>query len=168
MLLFKEKKKKKKTSLDRSWQGPSSDVRAQMGSTLFPADVVICRHLSQSHLSPQAVLRGKMSLGLRVEWLPSMWAGCAWAAAHRRKDGFVRHLLATKGRAGYSDYKSRNVSVPSPVQFSSVTQSCQTLCDPMDSRTPGLPVHHQLPEPTEAHVHWVGDAVQPSHPLSSP
>ena len=54
------------------------------------------------------------------------------------------------------------------VQFSSVTQSCPTLCDPMDSSTPGLPIHHQLPESTQTHVHWVGDAIQPSHPLSSP
>ena len=54
------------------------------------------------------------------------------------------------------------------VQFSSVTQSCLTLCDPMDCSTPGLPVHHQLPEFTQAHTHWFGDAVQPSHPLLSP
>ena len=54
------------------------------------------------------------------------------------------------------------------LQFSSVTQSCSTLCDPMDCSTPGLPVHHQLQEFTQTHVHWVGDAVQPSHPLSSP
>ena len=56
----------------------------------------------------------------------------------------------------------------SSVQFSSVTQSCPTLCDPMNRSTPGLPVHHQLPESTQTHVHWVGDAVQPSHPLLSP
>ena len=54
------------------------------------------------------------------------------------------------------------------VQFSSVTQSCPTLCDPMNRSTPGLPVHHQLPEFTQALVHRVGDAIQPSHPLSSP
>ena len=54
------------------------------------------------------------------------------------------------------------------VQFSSVTQSWPTLCDPMNHRTPGLPVHHQLPDFTQAHVHRVGDAIQPSHPLSSP
>ena len=52
-------------------------------------------------------------------------------------------------------------------QFSSLPQSCLTLCDPMDCSTPGLPAHHQLPEFTQAHVHWVGDATQPSHPLSS-
>ena len=53
------------------------------------------------------------------------------------------------------------------VQFSSVAQSCPTLCDPMNRSTPGLPVHHQLPEFTQTHVHWVGDAIQPSQ-LSSP
>ena len=54
------------------------------------------------------------------------------------------------------------------VQFSSVAQSCPILCDPMNCSTPGLPVHHQLPEFTQTHVHRVGDAIQPSHPLSSP
>ena len=54
------------------------------------------------------------------------------------------------------------------VQFSSVAQSCPTLCKPMNHSTPGLPVHHQLPEFTQTHVHWVGDAIQSSHPLSSP
>ena len=53
-------------------------------------------------------------------------------------------------------------------QFSSVAQSCPTLCDPMDCSMPGLPVHWQLPEFTQTHVHWVGDAIQPSHPLLSP
>ena len=56
----------------------------------------------------------------------------------------------------------------SSVQFSSVAQSCLTLCDPMNCSTPGLPVHHQLLESTQTHVHWVGDAIQPSHLLSSP
>ena len=54
------------------------------------------------------------------------------------------------------------------VQFCSVVQSCLTLCDPMDCSTPGFPVHHQLLELTQTHVHRVGDAIQPSHPLSSP
>ena len=55
----------------------------------------------------------------------------------------------------------------SSVQFSSVAQLCPTLCDPMNRSTPGLPVHHQLPEFTQTHVHQVSDAIQPSHPLSS-
>ena len=54
------------------------------------------------------------------------------------------------------------------VQFSSVAQSCPTLCDPMNRSTPGLPIHHQLPESTQTHFHWVSDAIQPSHLLSSP
>ena len=59
------------------------------------------------------------------------------------------------------------ICVYSSVQFSSVAQSCQTLCNPMNCSTPGLPVHHQLLEFTQTHVHWVGDAIQLSHPLSS-
>ena len=51
------------------------------------------------------------------------------------------------------------------VQFSSVAQSCLTLCDPMNHSTPSLPVHHQLPDFTQTHIHWVGDAIQPSHPV---
>ena len=51
------------------------------------------------------------------------------------------------------------------VQFSSVTQSCPTLCDPMNCSTSGLPVHHKLPEFTQTHLHWVHDAIQPSHPV---
>ena len=54
------------------------------------------------------------------------------------------------------------------VQFSSVTQLCTSLCDSMDCSTPGLPVYHQLPEFTQTHIHWVGDAIQPSHPLLLP
>ena len=54
------------------------------------------------------------------------------------------------------------------IQFSSITQSCLALCDPMNCSTPGLSVNHHLAEFTQTHVHWVGDAIQPSHPLSSP
>ena len=53
-------------------------------------------------------------------------------------------------------------------QIRPVAQSCPTLCDPMNHSTPGLPVHHQLQELTQTHVHQVSDAIQPSHPLSSP
>ena len=61
-----------------------------------------------------------------------------------------------------------NKRVRHAIQFSSVTQSCPTLCDPMNHSTPGLPVHHQLPEFTQTHVHRVSDAIQPSNSLSSP
>ena len=56
----------------------------------------------------------------------------------------------------------------SPDQIRSVAQSCPTLCDSMNRSTPGLPVHHQIPEFTQTHIHQVSDAIQPSHPLSSP
>ena len=60
------------------------------------------------------------------------------------------------------------LSLQAVSQLSSVAQSRLTICDPMESSTPGLPVHHQLPQFTQTHVHRVGDAIQPSHPLSSP
>ena len=61
-----------------------------------------------------------------------------------------------------------NLPVHWVLQFSLVAQLCLTLCDPMDCSTLSLPVHHQLPEFTQIHIHWVSDAIQPSHPLSSP
>ena len=78
----------------------------------------------------------------------------------------VVHWVTCGGKKGLQDkfsfYLWRCASV------SSVAQSCPTLCDLINRSTPGLPVHHQLPEFTQTHVHWVGDAIQPSHPLSSP
>ena len=85
-----------------------------------------------------------------------------------------RHLLL--GRTVMTNLdsilKSRDITLSTKVRLvsqsvSSVAQSCPTLCDPMNRSTPGLPVHHQLPEFTETHVHQVSDAIQPSHPLSS-
>ena len=67
------------------------------------------------------------------------------------------------------DLKARSlIDVNRGIQFNSVTQLCPTLCEPMNRSTPGLPVHHQLPEFTQTHAHRVSDAIQPSHPLSSP
>ena len=65
----------------------------------------------------------------------------------------------------HSDFRAQEEEICYSVQFSSVAQSCLTLCDPMDSSLPGLPVHQQLPKLTQTHVHWVGDAIKPSHPL---
>ena len=70
------------------------------------------------------------------------------------------HIISPKWSLKY-------LSIESSVQFSSVAQSCLTLCYPMDCSTPVLPVRHQIPELTQTHVHWVGDAIQPSHPLWS-
>ena len=79
------------------------------------------------------------------------------------EDGYYYYLCFTKDEMNLWEV------VKYAVQFSSVvTQSCPTLCNPMNHSTPGLPVHHQLPEFTQIHVHRVDDAIQPSHPLSSP
>jgi len=75
------------------------------------------------------------------------------------------HLLHSQGWGFFTNSATWEVL---GVPFSSVAQSCPTLCDPMNRSTPGLPVHHQLPEFTQTHVHRVGDAIQPSHPPSSP
>ena len=71
--------------------------------------------------------------------------------------GFRKHYYITSGGDEITG-----------VQFRSFAQSCPTLCDPMDCSTPALPVHHQLLEFTQTHIHWVGDATQPSYPLLSP
>ena len=76
----------------------------------------------------------------------------------------LRHMLKLLNETVSKELKENMRTV----QFSSVAQSCLTLCNPMNCSTPGLPVHHQLPEFTQTHVHQVSDAIQPSHPLSSP
>ena len=72
-----------------------------------------------------------------------------------------------KSKCSETRYQEVTVGYVS-VQFSSFAHSCPTICNSMNFSTPGLPVHHQLPEFTQTHVHWVGGAIQPSHPLSSP
>ena len=88
----------------------------------------------------------------------------------------IKSLKASFASADRNNWFSSNIygtfylfiSLPCSVQFSSVAQSCPTLCDPMNHSTPGLPVHNKLPEFTQTHAHRVGDAIQPSYPLSSP
>ena len=82
---------------------------------------------------------------------------CVWASSC----GGFSYGPQALGHMGFS-------SCSTQAQFSSVAQSCLPLCDPMNRSTPGLPVHHQLPESTQTRVHWVSDAIQPSHPLPSP
>ena len=98
--------------------------------------------------------------------------GASWAEPGR----VAVDLTSGGGREGYSGKSvsrgfGQNWDVLLDfvaVHFSSVARSCLTLCDPMDRSAPGLPVHRQLMEPAQTHVHRVGDAIQPSHPLSSP
>ena len=94
------------------------------------------------------------------------WKGCG-------EKGTLLHcwweckLVQPLWRTVWRFLKKLEIELPS-VQFSSVAQLCPTLCDPMNRGTPGLPVHHKLPEFTQTHVHRVSDAIQLSHPLSSP
>ena len=93
----------------------------------------------------------------------------AYAAQYQKIEqsnqiGLIEQPSRKVGKRSKQTFLQRRHSV----QFSSVTQSCLTLCDPMDCSTPGLPVLHQLPEFTQTHIHGVGDAIQPCHPLSSP
>ena len=76
-------------------------------------------------------------------------------------------LICWNDKEIFGKWKANGIRLKENIQFSSVTQSYLTLCDPMDY-TPGFPVHHQLPECAQTHVHRVSDAIQPSHPLSSP
>ena len=87
-----------------------------------------------------------------------MWMKLAWVTA-----SVSNKTLVVTTDVGLMDGEQDTI-----VQFSSVTQSCPTLCYPMNRSTPGLPDHHQLPEFTQTHTHRVSDAIQPSHPLSSP
>ena len=104
--------------------------------------------------------------------------GVTWGTKDIRGLNTLWESESTLGWRGQSYHGKMPVSVHkvvikpemalSSVQFSSFVQSCPTLCNPMNHSTPGFPVHHQLPESTQTHVHWVSDAIQPSHPLSSP
>ena len=84
----------------------------------------------------------------------------AWRIPWREEPSRLQSMASQ--RVGHNWATSLSLSI------SSVTQSCPTLCDPTNCSTPGLPAHHQLPESTQTHVHWVGDAIQPSYPLLSP
>ena len=119
------------------------------------------------------------SLILKTFWRHN-WLACIWSAfPNDRKcytfKGYNLQFTVVIALCSY-DHNFRTFSSSKAVtshffpnfQFSSVVQSCPTLCDPMNRSTPGLPVHHQLPEFSQTHVHRVGNAIQPSHPLSSP
>ena len=111
------------------------------------------------------------SLSLKTRWMISEDSGI-WPGSVRGRHwlkpptptGTIITICMSYFMTGSPGKKHRTNSV----QFSSVAQSCLTLCDPMNCSMPGLPVHHQLPEFTQTLVHQVGDAIQPSHPLSSP
>ena len=97
----------------------------------------------------------------RKYWRRCRWEGTRWGPG---VSAFGDH----RSWVGYRTSRCTQMTTGSEEDCccSSVAQSCLTLCDPVDCSTPGLPVHHQLPKLAQTHVHWVGDAIQPSHPLS--
>ena len=132
--------------------------------------------LSRDPQPPQAggVQTGLFSHGL--QWALSVWTRSAqssgppqdWSSQAASPSVRLRMGSCSVSAPSWSPSAPAIRSLLSIFQFSSVAQSCLTLRDPMDCSTPGFPVLHHLPEFTQTHVHQVGDAIQPSHPLSSP
>ena len=103
-------------------------------------------------------------------WFRWGYAGVGWPLIQHEWCPCKKRWGENHGKVGGDggrDWSAVSTSQGRP-QFSSVAQSCPTLCDPMDCSMPGFPVHHQLPELAQTHVHRVGDVIQPSHPLLSP
>ena len=123
-----------------------------------------------------------MKTHLQVKWIRyffSFWEKCEFFIGLREmfitmsfqptnESPEINEMLQHRCTELYSPNKWFSEFLHHSVQFSSVAQACLTLCDPMNRSTPVLPVHHQLPESTQTHVHWVSDAIQPSHPLLCP
>ena len=116
------------------------------------------RKLSSGHRTGKGVFIPVPNNGHEFEQTPGFLCGSDGKESVCNEA--VPGLIPGSGRSSGEGHAS--------VQFSSVAQSCLSLCDPMNHSTPGLPVHHKLPEFTQTHAHQVSDAIQPSHPLSSP
>ena len=144
--------------------------------------LILCRPLLLLLPIPPSIRVFSNESTLRVRW-PKYWSFSCSIIPSKEHPGVISFrmdwldLLAIQGTLkSLLQHHSSKASIlwrsafftVSSVQFSSVTQLCPTLCDPMNCSTPGLPVHHQLPEFTQIHIHRVSDAIQTSHPLSSP
>ena len=143
---------------------------------LFVDRHLVCFHILETSLVAQKVKRLPTKQGI---WVQSL----GWEDLQEKEMVIHSSILARKipwtqetgrlqsmgsQRVRHNWATSLSLSLSFHIYLSSVTQSCLTLCDPMNCSTPGLPVHHQLPEFTQILVHRVGDAIQPSYPLSSP
>ena len=113
-------------------------------------------------------LLGKISITSDMQMTPTLWQKVkrTWRASWWKWKRTVKCWLKSQ----HSKNKDHGIQFHHSFihYFISVAYLCPTLCDPMDNSPPSLPVHHQLPELTQTHVHWVSDDIQPSHPLSSP
>ena len=118
----------------------------------------------------QAGKRSGMNWEIGIDIYTLLCSVLAWRIPGTGEPGGLLSMGSHRVRHDWSDLAAAAAvhKIDNSIQFSSVAQSCPTLWDPMNHSTPGLPVHHQLPEFTQTHVHQVSDAIQPSHPLSSP
>ena len=144
-------------------EGESKHCKAFLRCKAWVGQLCLCNILLAKRGNQPKLKGGIRVLLLREEW-----------QSHFTKS-MGGNVTATFANNFHSSWRNRSMgrlnnlpTVYSPVQFSSVAQLCLTLCDPMNHSTPGLPVHHQLLEFTQTHVHRVSDAIQPSHPLPSP
>ena len=122
-------------------------------SVMPSSHLILCRPLLLLPPIPPSIRVFYNESTLHMRW-PKYWS-------------FSLSIIPSKEISGLFSFRMDWLDLP-VVQFSSVAQSCLTLLNPMDHSTPGLPVHHQLPEFTQTHVHLVSDTIQPSHPLLSP
>ena len=154
---------------------------------LFFSSVSLCWSLRKSFLSLFAILWNSAFKWVYISFSPLLFASLLFTAICKAcsdsRFGFLHFFFLgmvllpvsctmswTSIRRSSVGYRNLQILTQSTAekgsgQFSSVAQSCPTLCDPMNCSTPGLLVHHQLPEFTQTQVHWVSDAIQPSHPL---
>ena len=123
--------------------------------------------LPKAHLTSHSRISGS-SWVITPLWLSGSWRSFLYSSSVYSCHLFLMSSASVKSIPFLFFILSILAWNVSSVQFSSVAQLCPTLCNPMNHSTPGLPVHHQLPEFTQTHVHQVSDAIQPSHPLSSP
>ena len=146
---------------------PSNEYSGPISSRVDRLDLLAVqgtlKSLLQHHSSKASILPRSAFFTVQLSH-PYMTTGKTIALTRRTLVRKVMSLLLNILSRLVITFLSRSSSV----QFSSVTQSCPTLCDPMNHSTPGLPVHYHLPEFTQTHVHRVHDAIQPSHPRSSP
>ena len=126
--------------------------------TTLPGSWEICMQVKKQQL--ELYMEQQTGFKLGKEYIKAVYCHPAYLTYMQSTSckmlGWMKHKLESRLQGEIS------------VQFSSITQSCLTLSDPMDCSTPGFPVHHQLPELTQTHVHRVSEAIQPSQPLSSP
>jgi len=139
------------------WMEDSSRLQSMVSLRVVPLSLFPFMHWRRKWEPTPVFLPGE-SQGWGAWW--AAVSGVAQSSSSSRMWQTPLHRLYIDSWHSFNDLNQ--------VQFSSVAQLCPTLCDPVNRSTPGLPVHHQLPEFTQTHVHRVSDAIQPSHPLLSP